>query len=212
MYGLAILSASQAGPRPIADQPTQHLGSMPCGVGPSPASEPALPNLSEDLECVDAPSPHSLPALSIAPVDFHAQHFAKSSEQSGGHAKDTWIWFWPVQSKESCAPLKHNEPILFQRPKAPAVACRLCWADEDWKAYKNCDGVVTTLRSHLRNCHETIYEGYLQTGLWEMALRKHKVARTNEPFNLAGFRECLIRWMVSDDQVSGMFILSLCAV
>jgi len=208
MYTLAPSSASsKAGPRP---KPTQYLDGMPCGVGPSPASELALPNLSEGPECVDGvPSSHNLSALSVAPVEFHAQHFAKSSEQSGGRARDVWMWFWPVDSKESRMPLKHDEPILFQRPKASAVACRLCWADEDWKAYKICDGVVTTLRSHLRNHHETIYEGYLRTGSWETALRKHKTAHTDEPFHLAGFLERLLRWMVTDDQVSNIVILPL---
>jgi hypothetical protein len=66
------------------------------------------------------------------------------------------MWFWPVESKESRMPLKYDEPILLQCPKASAVACRLCWADRDWKTYKICDGVVTTLRSHPRSRHETI--------------------------------------------------------
>jgi hypothetical protein len=213
MYASAPSSAlSKTGLRPAVDKPTQHLDGMSCGVGPSPASELALPNSSEGPECV--PSSHSLSALSVAPVEFHAQHFAKSSEQSGGRARDVWMWFWPVESKESRMPLKHDEPILFQCPNASAVACRLCWADEDWKAYKICDGVVTTLRSHLRSHHETVYEGFLQTGSWEMALRKHKAAHTDEPFHLAGFLERLLRWMVADGQVSSIFIfiLPLCVL
>ena len=191
----------------------QHLDSMPCGIGPSPVSDLAPLNSSEGLEHVeDMPSLCNLStALSVTPTEFHAQHFAKSSGQSGGRAKDAWIWFWPVESKEVCTPLEHDEPILFQRPKAAAVACRLCWFKDEWKAYKICDGVVTTLRTHMRNHHETIYEGYLQTGEYETALRRHKEACTNEPFNLAGFLEHLIRWMVADDQVSDVFILSLCA-
>ena len=187
---------------------------MPCGVGPSPVSELTLPNSSEGPERVDdTPSSDSLSAVfSVAPMEFHAQHFVKSSGQSGGCAQDVWIWFWPVKSQESSTPLKYDEPILFQRPKSPAVACRLCSFDEVWKAYKVCDGIVTTLRYHLRTCHETIYNGYLQTGEYETALRRRREAHTNEPFNLAGFLERLIRWMVADDQVSSVFILSISAL
>ncbi len=47
------------------------------------------------------------------------------------------MWFWPVGSKVSPTPLKADEPILSQRPKASAIACRLCWADENRKAYKS---------------------------------------------------------------------------
>jgi hypothetical protein len=57
-----------------------------------------------------------------------------------------------------------------------------------------------------------LYEGYLETGSWEMALRKHKVAHTDEPFHLAGFLEHLLQWMVTDDQVSGILILPLCVL
>jgi hypothetical protein len=211
MYVSAPSSASsKAALRLTVDEPTRHLDSMSCGVGPSPASELALPNSSEGLVPERVPSSPSLTALSVPPVEFHAQHFTKSSEQSGGRARDVWMWFWPVESKESRMPLKHDEPILFQRPKASVVACRLCWANEDWKAYKICDGVVTTLRTHLKSHHETIYEGFLQTGSWEMALRKQKAADADEPFQLTGFLERLLRWMVADDQVSSVFILPVC--
>ena len=95
------------------DKPTQHLDSMPCGVGPSPASKLALLNLSEGPECV-VPSLHRFSALSVAPAEFHAQHFTKSSEESGGHTWDFWMWFFPVESKDHAhIPFKHNEPILF---------------------------------------------------------------------------------------------------
>ena len=213
IYALALSSASsKAGPRPTVDKPTQHLDSMPCGVGPSRPSELALPNSSEGSERVgDVLSSHSLSALSVAPMDFHAQHFATSSEQPEGRAKDAWMWFWPVESKESPTPLKDNEPIISLRPKSAAVACRLCWIQKTrtWQAYKNCDGVVTTLRTHLRNKHEDIYEGYLRTGIWAAVLRPHQGTHTDEPFHLAGFFVRLLRWIVIDDQVSGISILSL---
>ena len=185
---------------------------MPCGVGPSPASEVAFLDPSEGLDPAgDAPTSHILSAvsaLSVAPVDFHAQHFMKPSEQPDGRAKDAWMWFWPVESKESRTPLKDDEPILSLRPKALAIACRLCWGQKKWKAYKNCDGIVTTLRTHLRNQHETIYKGYLQTGAWETEACKHKGGDIDEPFHLAGFLERLLRWMVIDDQVRSIFISS----
>lgn len=184
---------------------------MPCGVGPSPTSEVALPGSSDGLEHAGpAPSESSLSlsALSVAPADFHAQHFAKSSGQPEGRAKDVWMWFWPVESRESRTPPKDDEPIIFLRPKSSAVACRLCWGKKIWQVYKNCDGVVTTLRTHLRSKHDTTYEGYLRTGTWETALCQNK-GHTDEPFHLAGFFEHLIQWMVIDDQVSSVFILSL---
>ena len=53
-----------------------------------------------------------LSTLSIAPVDFYAQHFSKLSEKSDGHAKDIWVWFWPIESKESCTPLGSDELTL----------------------------------------------------------------------------------------------------
>jgi hypothetical protein len=93
------------------DKPTQHLDSMSCGVGPSPTSELAFLNLCEGLERV--PSSHRLSTLSVAPVEFHDQHFTKASEESGGCAWDMWMWFWPVESKESRMPLKYDEPIPF---------------------------------------------------------------------------------------------------
>lgn len=68
---------------------TQHLNGMPCGVGPS-TSETAPPTSSESTEHVDNP-PSSLSlsaALSVLPVDFHAQHFAKLSEKSDGRGRD----------------------------------------------------------------------------------------------------------------------------
>ena len=56
-------------------------------------SEIELPNSSEDLECVDnAPSPLSLEALSVLPIDFHAQYFTRSvAEVAAGqdHRSDT---------------------------------------------------------------------------------------------------------------------------
>src|SRR6266581_7365899 len=204
MHTLAPSLAPKTGSRPAVGGQTQHLNGMPCGVGP-PTSETALSNPSEGLErCVgdapledvgdapservgDAPSSVGLSALSAAPVDFHAQHFTKSSEKSEGRAKDVWMWFWPVESKESPTPLKHDEPILTQRPKSFAVACRLCWANENWKPFKICDGIVTTLRNHLRRDHETIYEGYLRTDTWEMELRKRTgghATHADEPFHL----------------------------
>ena len=115
------------------------------------------------------------------------------------------MWFWPVESKEVPAELKDDEPILVRRPKALAVACRLCWADKNWKVYKIGDGVVSTLRNHLRTQHQAIYEGYLRTEAWEIEQRTHKATHTdNEPFHLAGFFERLLRWMVVDDQVSSV--------
>ena len=182
---------------------------MPCGVGPSPASQVALPDPSEGLECAgDAPTLVILSALSVAPVDFHAQHFMKPSEQPNGRTQDVWMWFWPVESKELRTLLKDDEPILSLRPKASAIACRLCWGQKKWKAYKNCDGIVTTIRAHLRNEHETIYKGYLQSGAWETEVCRQKGGNIDEPFRLAGFHEHLLRWMVIDDQVSSIFILS----
>jgi len=115
----------------------------------------------------DTPTSLGVAALSVAPGDFHAQYFAKPSEKSDGRAKDVWVWFWPVDSKELPTPLKSDEPILSQRPKAPAIACRLCWAEENWKAYKLCDGIVSTLRNHLKNQHQSIYEGHRRTGACE---------------------------------------------
>jgi hypothetical protein len=207
MHILAPLSTSPTGhSRPAVHGQTQHLNGMPCGVGP-PTSETVLPNLSEGLEHVDdAPSSAGLSALSVAPLDFHSQHFTKSSEKSDGRAKDVWMWYWPVESKESSTPLKHDEPILTQRPKSSAIACRLCWRTDNWKAYKLCDGIVTTLRNHLRREHETIYQGYLRSNAWEIELCKRKGDPIGEPFDLAGFLDRLIRWIVSDDQASNALV------
>jgi hypothetical protein len=184
----------------------QHLDSMPCGVGPSTlaTSLRVLPEESQGIN--DPPSSLSIAALSVAPGDFHAQHFAKPSEKSDGRAKDVWMWFWPVESKESPTPLKDDEPILSQRPKALAIACRLCWAKESWKAYKICDGVVSTLRNHLKSQHQSIYEGYQRMSAREAEQHQDKGQRTHEPFHLAGFFEHLLRWIAVDDQASGMFI------
>jgi len=210
MSTLVPLSASpKAGSRRAAGGQTQHLNGMLCGVGPS-TSNSAPPTSSESTERVDdAPSSLSLSvALSVLPVDFHAQHFVKSSERSDGRGRDVWMWFWPVESKESPTPLKHEEPILAQCPKSLAIACRLCWGAEKWKAYKLGDGIVSTLRNHLKTQHEALYEGYLRTDVWEIEQRKRKGAHVDEPFHLAGFLERLLRWIVSDDQASSLFILS----
>lgn len=118
------------------------------------------------------------------------------------------MWFWPVESKESPTPLGCDEPILTQRPKSSAIACRLCWATEKWKAYKLSDGIVSTLRNHLKTQHKTLYEGYLRTDAWEIEQRNRKGAHVDEPFHLAGFLERLLRWIVSDDQASSFFKLS----
>ena len=214
MYTLVPLSASsKTGSSSTVDGPTQHLDSMPCGIGPPPpAPEVVLPDSSEGLDHADdAPSSLGVSALAVTPVDFHASHFAKSSEQPNRRpgAKDVWVWFWPVESKELRTPLNDDEPFIFLRPKSSAVACRLCWHQDKWQAYKNCDGVVTTLRTHMMNKHNDEYEGYLRTDAWEAALRQHKGGHTKESFCLAGFFERLIRWMVIDDQVSIMFIFSL---
>ena len=210
MHMLVPLSASpNARSRPAVSGQTQHLNGMPCGVGP-PTSETAPSNSSEGPEHVDDTlSSVGLSALSVAPLDFHAQHFTKSSEKSDGRAKDVWMWYWPVESKESPTPLERDEPILTHRPKSSAIACRLCWGTENWKAYKLCDGIVTTLCNHLRREHETIYQGYLRTDAWEMELCKCKGSHVDEPFHLAGFLDRLIRWIVSDDQASNALISSL---
>ena len=212
IYALALSSASsKAGPRPTVDKPTQHLDGISCGEGPSRASELTLLNLSEGPERVnDGLSSHRLSALSVTPVAFHAQHFATSFEQPEGRAKDVWIWFWPVESKELCTPLKDDEPIISLRPKSAAIACRLCWGKKTptWQVWKNCDGVVTTLRTHLKKKHEDIYEGYRRTGTLETALRQHMGAHIDEPFHLDGLLERILRWMVIDDQVSSISILS----
>jgi len=183
---------------------------MPCGVGPS-TSETVASNSSKGLEHIDdTPSlPSLLAALSVPPVDFHAQHFAKSSEELDGHGSDVWTFFWPVESKEP-TPLKDDEPILTQRPKSSAIACRPCWNNETWKVYKLGGGIMSTLRNHLETRHKTLYEGYQRTNAWEMEQRKHKEGHTKEPrpFQLAGFLEHLIRWIVSDDQASNLLISS----
>jgi len=136
MHALAPSSASQkAGSRPAEGGQTQHLGGMQPGIGPC-TLDTALPNSSEGPERVDnMPSSVGLPALSIMPADFHAQHFTKSSEKSEGRAqaKDVWMWFWPVKLKESPTPLGLDEPILAARPKSSAIACRLCSLDGTWK-------------------------------------------------------------------------------
>jgi hypothetical protein len=102
---------------------------MPCGVGPS-TSEAVPLNPSDDPKHVDdMPSlPRISAALSVPPMDFHAQHFAKS-EGSDGRGSDVWSFFWPVESKEP-TPLKDDEPILTQRLKSSAIACRPCWNNE----------------------------------------------------------------------------------
>ena len=211
MYILASSSTSlNAGSCPAVGGPTQHLNGMPIAIGPTPPSEIALLDSSGSLECADGvPSSHSISALSVAPVDFHAQHFAKPSGQSDGCSKDTWIWFYPIESQEIRTPPKENEPSLSQCPKSLAIACRLCWASNTWMAYKNCDGVVTMLRKHMMKKHAPMYEGYLRTGAWETELRKQKGGRTDKPFHLAGLLDCMIRWMVVNDQVSRVFVLFL---
>jgi len=210
MHMLAPSSASpKAGPRPAVGRQTQHLNGMPCDVGP-PTSETALPSSSEGLERVaDAPSSLDLSALSVAPMGFHAQHFTKASEKSDGRAKDVWIWFWPVESRESRTPLGLDEPILTERPKSPAVACRLYWLTETWRAYKMCDGIVTTLRNHLKRDHPNSYEDYLRTNTRELHKHEGSHADDSEPFHLTGLLDRLIRWIVSDDQASNALIASL---
>lgn len=159
-----------AGSHCAVGEQTQNPSNELCGVGPS-ISGTALPNSSEGLERVDnAPSSLDLLALSVPPVDFHAQHFTKPSGKSDhGCGRDVWVWFWPVESKDSPTPLGLNEPILTQRPKAPSIACRLCWLDkETWKAYKRGDSVMSTLRHHLKTQHNSDYENYLWTDVWEV--------------------------------------------
>ena len=209
MHTLAPLSTSlKAGSRCAIGEQTQHLDGMPCGVGPS-TSETVLLNSSEGPERVDgAPSlPGLSTALSVSPMEFHAQHFMRSSERSDGRGSDVWVWFWPVESKESPTPLEPNEPFLDQRPKSPAIACRLCWREKKWQAYKLGDGTVTTLRNHLNTKHHNLYKGVQRTDAWEME-RKRKEGHIDELFHLAGFLECLLRWIVSDDQASSAFTLS----
>jgi hypothetical protein len=179
---------------------------MACGVEP-PTSETAPPSTSEGLEHVDnAPLSLNLSALSVTPMDFHAQYFTTASEKSDGRAKDVWIFFWPVESRESCTPLSLNEPRLTQCPKSPAVACRLCSLQGSWRAWKTCDGVVTTLHNHLKKDHEDNHKSYLRTEAHGL----HKQMGDNsEPFHLAGFLDRLIQWIVSDDQASNAFIFPL---
>ena len=146
---------------------------MPCGVGPS-TSEMVLLNLSEGLEQVDsAPSlPDLSAALSVLPMDFHAQRFTKSSERSDGRSSDIWVWFWPVKSKESPTPLKSNEPFLDQHLRSPAIACHLCWCKKKWQAYKLGDGTVTMLCNHLNAKHHDLYKGVQWTNAWDINIRK----------------------------------------
>ena len=174
-------------------------------------SETELPNSSEGLERVDnVPSPLSLEALSVLPMDFHAQYFTRSSSgKSNVRGMDVWVWYWPVASKDSPTPLDCNEPLLAQRPKSSAIACRLCAGKGKWQAYKLCDGVVSTLRYHLKTLHYTHYDGLLWTDAWEMERRRREGGDTAEPFHLSGFLEHLIQWIVSDDQASSASILSL---
>jgi len=56
-------------------------------------------------------------------------------------------------------PPKNDEPILSQRPKASAIVCCLVGPKENWKAYKRCDGVMTTLCNHLKNQHHESMKG-----------------------------------------------------
>jgi len=107
------------------------------------------------------------PFPSISPMHGNNYINVINFEKSDGCAKGVWVWFWPVDSKESPMPPKNDEPILSQRPKASAIVCCLCWAKENWKAYKLCDGVMTTLCNHLKNQHHDIYEGYRRTSACE---------------------------------------------
>ena len=99
--------------------------------------------------------------LNLPAMDFHAQHFMKASKKQDT-CPSNCMWFWSTESKELSTPMNADEPILSHWQKSPAIACRLCWADNNWKAYKTCDSIVTTLRNHLMTSHKVIYEGYLQ--------------------------------------------------
>jgi len=72
-----------------------------------------------------------------------------------------------------------------------------------------CDGIVTTLRNHLKKDHPESYGDYLRTNTLE--LQKHKGGHVDdlEPFHLAGFLDCLIRWLVSDDQASNASVSTI---
>jgi hypothetical protein len=212
---LAPTSAlSKAGRNTIGGGQAQRLNSVPCGVGPS-ASTMANKDLLDGSDHVgNMPSSHCHSAFSVAPAEFHAQHFMQSSEKADVHAKDVWMWFWPVESKELPTPLKDNEPILSQCPKASTIACCLCSTSKHWKAYKLCDGIVMTLWNHLRTHHRTTYEGYLWSKIWETEHHMCEGAYADDdPFHLAGFLKWLIRWIVVNDQASTAFKVSvLCAL
>lgn len=73
-----------------------------------------------------------------------------------------------------------------------------------WKTpWKNIQGVVSTIRMHLKTHHKDIYEKLVKvlgithlSGLGENGI--------DEPFDVKRWNELLMKWVVADDQVSLM--------
>lgn len=185
----------------------------PCGVGPELTS-------TSDFSA-PSPSPFDLSqsVFSISPLDFHAQHFTRSSRGSEAPCPEVYIWFWPLDSRwhhseppppPELASLTENVPLMLRHPQSDAVGCRLCWQKfKIWKTYKNCGtGLATTLKAHLTKHHHNEYEDYIRTREFERMRSddKRHAERARESFTVGGLLERLLRFAVVDDQVRQLWI------
>jgi hypothetical protein len=81
----------------------------------------------------------------------------------------------------------------------------------EWKCWKNVDGVVTTIRKHLKGAHSEEYECVCK--LFNLKHSdKHIISTTdesagNEPFNFREWLMRLVKWIVVDDQVFRTFFI-----
>lgn len=74
-----------------------------------------------------------------------------------------------------------------------------------WKCWKNGDGIVTTIRKHLKGTHSEEHER-----VCKLLNLKHSDKPADEttiesaqdgPFDLKEWLRCLVKWIVVDDQV-----------
>lgn len=89
----------------------------------------------------------------------------------------------------------------MEKPHTSHVSCKLC---HEWKCWKNGDGVVTTIRKHLKGAHSEEYKR-----VCKLLNLKHSdkpadampnESTRNEPFNLKEWLRRLVKWIVVDDQ------------
>ncbi|VDC02215.1 unnamed protein product [Peniophora sp. CBMAI 1063] len=177
----------------------------PCGTGPAAAGAPDI--VQGAFRDSSNAAPRHRP-LTISPREIIAMRERGRSEDSHRSSVPVFTFMRPLDSDaepEGGFVAPDDEPVLTGRPASKYLGCRLC---KHWKVYTNRkDGIISTLKRHLENNHQTEWHGYLRSCDVRQARTCGKQPASPSDtdgqdfaFDYDVFLELFTRWIVSDDQ------------